>query len=128
MVLAYKRLHGNLLKSGTHAPSYTIKRSLAPVKVAKITIEVEIQEKMMSTLSQSSTESSVKSAQEKKNWTDAEFMALPDDGPRYELVDGALVDMGDSGAKHSYICSTLMILLGSYVRLQRLGAIALPSR
>lgn len=76
----------------------------------------------MSTLSQSSTESLVKSAPEKKDWTDAEFMALPDDGHRYELVNGALVDMGNSGAKHGYVCSTLMILLGGYVRLQRLGA------
>ena len=76
----------------------------------------------MSTLSQSSTESLVKSASEKKDWTDAEFMALPDDGHRYELVNGALVDMGNSGAKHGYVCSTLMILLGGYVRLQRLGA------
>jgi Uma2 family endonuclease len=76
----------------------------------------------MSTLSQSSTESSVKSAPEKKDWTDAEFMALPDDGHRYELVNGVLVDMGNSGAKHGYVCSTLMILLGSYVRLQKLGA------
>jgi Uma2 family endonuclease len=105
------------LKSGPHAPSYTIKRSLAQVKIAKITVEVAIQEKLMSTLSQSSTESLVK-----KNWTDAEFMALPDDGHRYELVNGVLVDMGNSGAKHGYICSTLMILLGGYVRLQKLGA------
>jgi Uma2 family endonuclease len=88
----------------------------------KLTVEVEIQEKLMSTLSQSSTESLVKSAPEKKDWTDAEFMALPDDGHRYELVNGALVDMGNSGAKHGYVCSTLMILLGGYVRLQRLGA------
>jgi Uma2 family endonuclease len=112
----------NLLKFGTHASSYTIERPVAQVKVAKITVEVEIQEKLMSTLTQSSPESSVKSAQEKKDWTDAEFMALPDDGHRYELVDGVLVDRGNPGAKHGYVCSTLMILLGGYVRRQKLGA------
>lgn len=31
-----------------------------------------------------------------KIWTDAEFMALPDNGHRYELVNGALVEMGKS--------------------------------
>ena len=30
--------------------------------------------------------------------------------------------MGNSGAKHGYVCSTLMILLGGYVRIQKLGA------
>lgn len=59
---------------------------------------------------------------EPKVWTDAAFMALPDDGHRYEIVGGELVDMGNSGALHGYVCSTLMIVLGGYVRLQNLGA------
>ncbi|MEB3162176.1 MAG: Uma2 family endonuclease [Prochlorothrix sp.] len=54
-------------------------------------------------------------------WTDEAFMALPDDGHHYELINGVLVDMGNSGALHGSICSNLMILLGSYVRLHRLG-------
>lgn len=49
-------------------------------------------------------------------------MALPDDGHHYEIVNGELVDVGNSGALHGYVCSTLMILLGGYVRLQNLGA------
>lgn len=59
-------------------------------------------------------------APEKKVWTDEEFMALPDDGNKYELVNGELV-VGNSGAKHGYITSTLMIVLGGYVRSQKLG-------
>ncbi|NJR67531.1 MAG: Uma2 family endonuclease [Synechococcales cyanobacterium CRU_2_2] len=59
---------------------------------------------------------------EPKVWTDAAFMALPDDGHRYEIVGGELVEMGNSGALHGYVCSTLMIVLGGYVRLQNLGA------
>lgn len=54
-------------------------------------------------------------------WTDAAFMALPNDGHRYELVNNQLIDMGNSGALHGHICSTLMILLGSYIRSQKLG-------
>ena len=30
-------------------------------------------------------------------WTDQAFMALPDDGHRFELVNGELVDMGNAG-------------------------------
>jgi len=59
---------------------------------------------------------------EKKVWTDRAFMALPDDGHHYEVVQGELIDMGNSGALHGYICSSLMILLGGHVRLQNLGA------
>ena len=57
-----------------------------------------------------------------KTWTDEAFMALPDDGHHYEIINGELIDMGNSGALHGYVCSTLMILLGGYVRQQNLGA------
>jgi hypothetical protein len=69
----------------------------------------------MSTLSSPSTanptETLSKQSPEKKIWTDAEFMALPKDGHRYELVTENCIDMGNSGAKHGYVCSDLMILL-----------------
>jgi Uma2 family endonuclease len=39
-------------------------------------------------------------ATEQKIWTDEEFMALPRDAKRYELVNGELVDMGNSGMEH----------------------------
>lgn len=68
------------------------------------------------------TENQLETPEAKKIWTDDEFMALNRDGHRYELVNGELIDMGNSGAKHGYICSILMILLGGYVRLQNLGA------
>jgi Uma2 family endonuclease len=68
------------------------------------------------------TENQGETPPEKKIWTDAEFMALNRDGHRYEIVNGELIDMGNSGAKHGYVCSILMILLGGYVRLHKLGA------
>jgi Uma2 family endonuclease len=57
-----------------------------------------------------------------KTWTDEAFMALPDDGHHYEIINGELIAMGNSGALHGYVCSTLMILLGGYVRQHNLGA------
>jgi Uma2 family endonuclease len=68
------------------------------------------------------TENQGETPPETKIWTDAEFMALNRDGHRYEIVNGELIDMGNSGAKHGYVCSILMILLGGYVRLHKLGA------
>ncbi|MDX2272295.1 MAG: hypothetical protein NW237_10170 [Cyanobacteriota bacterium] len=35
-----------------------------------------------------------------KNWTDAEFMTLPEDGHRYELMNGKEVDIGNAGMEH----------------------------
>jgi Uma2 family endonuclease len=61
-------------------------------------------------------------ASEQKIWTDEEFMALPEDG-RYELVNGELVSMGNSGMEHGYIASNLIIFLGGLVRSQKLGVI-----
>ncbi|MEG4534971.1 Uma2 family endonuclease [Microcoleus sp. D2_18a_D3] len=68
------------------------------------------------------TENQVETPADKKIWTDAEFMALNRDGHRYEIVNGELIDMGNSGAKHGYVCSILMIFLGGYVHIQKLGA------
>jgi Uma2 family endonuclease len=68
------------------------------------------------------TENQVETPPKQKILTDAEFMALNRDGHRYEIVNGELIDMGNSGAKHGYVCSILMILLGGYVHIQKLGA------
>lgn len=78
---------------------------------------------MSTTLIQQPTETPEMTTPAPKVWTDAAFMALPDDGHRYEIVNGELIDRGNSGALHGHICSTLIILLGGYVRLQNLGVI-----
>jgi len=59
----------------------------------------------------------------KKNWTDEEFMALPQDGHRYEVVNGELVDMGSSGALHGNIAIILSSALFSVVHAQKLGVL-----
>ena len=61
-------------------------------------------------------------ASERKIWTDEEFMALPEDG-RYELVNGELVNMGNSGMEHGEIGSFLGGSLSLYVRSNKLGVI-----
>jgi Uma2 family endonuclease len=57
-----------------------------------------------------------------KIWTDEEFMALPNNGHRYELVNGELIDMGNSGAKHGYVAIVLSSALFAVVFSKKLGA------
>ena len=49
-------------------------------------------------------------------------MALPD-GHRYEIVNGELVEAGNSGARHGYICSLLVAALMNYVLDKKLGVV-----
>jgi Uma2 family endonuclease len=60
---------------------------------------------------------------EKKVWTDAEFMALPEDGNRYELVRGELINLGNSGALHGYIAIILSSALFALVISRKLGVL-----
>ncbi len=53
--------------------------------------------------------------------TDEEFMALPDDGDRYEVIDGELVNVGDSGMEHGNIGIFLGGLIEIFVRQHKLG-------
>ncbi len=57
-----------------------------------------------------------------KTWTDEELMALPDDGYKYELVDGELV-MSNSGLEHGCIAVILVSALFSFVSSRNLGVI-----
>jgi Uma2 family endonuclease len=55
-------------------------------------------------------------------WTDQELMALPDDGNKYELVDGELV-VSNSGLKHGYIAAILLSALCNFVVSRKLGVV-----
>lgn len=77
----------------------------------------------MSTLIQTSTENLSGEVPKKKVWTDAEFIAIPDNGHSYEVVNGELIDMGNSGALHGYICSILLSALMVYIIPRKLGVI-----
>lgn len=62
-----------------------------------------------------------KTISEKRNWTDEEFMALPD-GDRYELVNGELIIAGNSGMEHGNLGAFLCGLLEIYARRNKLGS------
>ena len=52
-----------------------------------------------------------------------EFLALPDDGCQYELVQGELIEMPGSGFEHSAINALLILELGLYNRQHKLGIV-----
>ena len=68
-------------------------------------------------------ENTVIKTPETKVWTDAEFMALPDDGNSYELVKGELINLGNSGALHGYIAIILSAALFALVTSRKLGVL-----
>ena len=76
----------------------------------------------MVTLIQHPGQTQLETPAEEKVWTDAEFMALNRDGHRYEIVNGELIDMGNSGAKHGYIAIILSATLFNCVSTRKLGA------
>lgn len=60
-------------------------------------------------------------AETKIGTTAQELYELPDDGKRYELVEGELREMAPAGAMHGNVAATLTILLGQHVRAQQSG-------
>jgi Uma2 family endonuclease len=80
-------------------------------------------ENPMSMLISQPTEAVGVGTPEKLIWTDEAFMALPDDGHRYEIVNGELIDMGNLGAKYGYLAIMLSAALFSVVMAQRSGAL-----
>ena len=55
--------------------------------------------------------------------TAEELLAMPDDGCRYELIEGKLVKMAAAGFKHGRYAGDFVVLLGSYVRSHRMGVV-----
>jgi Uma2 family endonuclease len=77
----------------------------------------------MSTATRSTPKNLTIASSEKQDWTDEAFMSLPEDGHRYEIVNGELVDMGNSGALHGYLCSLILAALMGYILPKKLGVI-----
>jgi Uma2 family endonuclease len=62
-----------------------------------------------------------------RTWTREEVLALPDDGDRYELVDGELLVSPAPRGRHQRAVFELALIVLPYVRAHRLGALmALP--
>lgn len=49
-------------------------------------------------------------------WTHEDLLALPDDGNRYEIIEGELYEMPSPNWNHMVIIANLMLLLGPLVR------------
>lgn len=58
-----------------------------------------------------------------KTYTIEEFLNLPNDGKRYELVRGKLVEMAPTSRKHGKIGTILAHYLGGYVMDKKLGEV-----
>ncbi len=52
-----------------------------------------------------------------------ELLSLPDDGWRYEVVEGVLVRVAGSGQRATAIAAVITIVLGAFVRPRRLGVV-----
>lgn len=53
--------------------------------------------------------------------TVADYMQLPDDGPRYELIEGELLMAPAPNLFHQRIAFNLTLILGNYVEKKRIG-------
>jgi Uma2 family endonuclease len=58
-----------------------------------------------------------------KKYTLAEYEALPDDGKKYELVEGELVEMPGASEEHSRISTTIQGYLWNFVLANKLGEV-----
>ncbi len=58
----------------------------------------------------------------KKSWTEKEIMSLPNNGNKYELVNGELV-MGPTGIEHEDIGATLLTALKRFALEHKLGIV-----
>lgn len=66
--------------------------------------------------------------QERHVWTRDQVLALPEDGKRYELIDGELLVSPSPSWLHQYAVGSLYERLAPYVRQQRAGcAMAAPA-
>jgi len=57
------------------------------------------------------------------NVTVAELERLPDDGRRYDLLDGELISMSPAGEEHGYFAGLVLVALGNFVTPRRLGRV-----
>jgi len=61
-------------------------------------------------------------------WTAEDVRALPEDGNRYECIDGALLVTPSPAWPHAHAVRELMRLLANYVAAQGIGALATAPR
>jgi Uma2 family endonuclease len=55
--------------------------------------------------------------------TAEQLLEMPDDGYRYELIDGELRQMSPTGTRHAEISAVIARILGNHVTAHRLGKV-----
>jgi Uma2 family endonuclease len=60
-----------------------------------------------------------------KAWTVDDLAAMPDDGQRYEVIDGELFVTPSPSLRHQYAIMRLSLLLSAYVDSQAIGALVM---
>lgn len=58
-----------------------------------------------------------------KLMTADELLMLPDDGKRYELIEGVLNEMSPAGAAHGFVALNAAVMLRQFVHSHGLGAV-----
>ncbi|MGE3618287.1 MAG: Uma2 family endonuclease [Gemmatimonadales bacterium] len=61
-----------------------------------------------------------------RSWTRAAVLALPDDGKRYELVDGELLVSPSPRPRHQFAVVAFYDRIAPYVRANQLGTVLFP--
>ena len=56
-------------------------------------------------------------------WTSRDLESLPDDGTRYEIIDGELYMSRQPHYYHQYVCFELLLVLGNWNRTTKLGRV-----
>lgn len=56
-----------------------------------------------------------------KLMTADELLMLPDDGKRYELIEGVLIEMSPAGATHGFVALNAAVILRQFVHSHGLG-------
>jgi Uma2 family endonuclease len=56
-------------------------------------------------------------------WTYSEYARFPDDGNRYEVIDGEVLVTPAPSPLHQHVLATLLIELRAYVERHRLGVV-----
>jgi Uma2 family endonuclease len=59
--------------------------------------------------------------------TAEELIRLDDDSHRHELIKGELLTMPPPGKEHGLICTNLTLILGQYVKVNKLGRVYVES-
>jgi Uma2 family endonuclease len=67
--------------------------------------------------------SAVPAISPRKEWTEQELQALPDNGFNYEVVDGELIMSPKNNFQHGDICGELLMRLRAYAKEHRLGRV-----